>query len=83
MDLEERSVKSLDSVGIWPDFLGLLRGLCVWKWLEVGEVSRLVDLERRFVVSQDSVGIRSDFSGLPRGLCVWKVGEGGWTSERS
>ena len=53
------------------------------KWLEVGEVSRLVDLERRFVVSQDSVGIRSDFSGLPRGLCVWKVGEGGWTSERS
>ena len=52
------------------------------RWLEVGDVSRVVDLERRFVKSQGPVGIWSDFSGLPRGLCLWKVREGGWRSRR-
>ena len=31
------------------------------RWLDVGEVSRVVDLERRSVQYQDSVGIWSDF----------------------
>ena len=53
------------------------------RWLEVGEVSRVVDLEWRSVKSQISVGIGSDFSGLPRRLRLWKVGEGGWRSNRS
>ena len=53
------------------------------RWLEIGEVSRVVDLERRSVKSQDSVGIWSDFSGLPKGICFWKVRESGWKSKRS
>ena len=53
------------------------------RWLEVGQVSRVVDLERRSVKSQDSVEIWSDFSGLPRGLYLWKIREGGCRSERS
>ena len=53
------------------------------RWLDVGEVSRVVDLEGRSVKYQDSVGFWSDFSGLPRGLCFWKVSEGGWRSEMS
>ena len=36
------------------------------RWLDVGEVSRVVDLEKRSVKYQDSVGNWSDFSGLPR-----------------
>ena len=31
------------------------------RWLEVGEVSRVVDFERRSVKSRDFVGICSDF----------------------
>ena len=53
------------------------------RWLEVGEVSRVVDLERRSVKYQASVGIWSDFSGLPSGLCFWKVREGGWRLKMS
>ena len=53
------------------------------RWLEVGEVSRVVDLERRSVKYQASVGIWSDFSGLPGGLSFSKVKEGGWRPERS
>ena len=36
VDLEKRSAKSQDSVGILSDFLGLLRGLCLWKVKEGG-----------------------------------------------
>ena len=39
------------------------------RWLEVGEVTRVVILDRRVMKSQDSRGIWSDFSGLPKGLC--------------
>ena len=42
------------------------------RWLEVGEVSRVVMLERRFMKS-----------GLPSGLRLWKVREGDSRSERS
>ena len=51
------------------------------RWLEVGEVLRVVDLERSSVKSPESVGIWSDFLRLPRGLFLWKVREGGWRSE--
>ena len=53
------------------------------RWLEVGEVSRVVYFERRSVKSPESVGIWSDFVGLTRGLCLWKIGKCGWRSERS
>ena len=53
------------------------------RWLDVGEVSRVVDLEGRSVKYQDFDGIWSDFSGLPRSLCFWKVSKGGWRSEMS
>ena len=36
VDCERRSVKSQDSVGIWSDFSGLLRGLSLWKVREGG-----------------------------------------------
>ena len=39
------------------------------RWLEVGEVSRVVDCERRSVKSRDYVGNWPDFSGVPQGLC--------------
>ena len=83
VDLEGRSVKSHDSVGILSDFSGLPRGLCLWKaitLLVVGKVSKVVDLERRSVKSQDSVGIWSDLSRLPRGLCLLRARKGGWMS---
>ena len=36
VDCERRSVKSQDSIGIWSDFSGLPRGLCLWKVREGG-----------------------------------------------
>ena len=36
VDLERRSVKSQDSVGIWSGSSGLPRGLCFWKVSERG-----------------------------------------------